>query len=346
MTQRTARALERARPEPRRSDYAALRAQISAGRFRRWMGGVAIFGVSMAAAVIAALTVTPRVEIGPRAEAAGLALAPLGERLPARRPEAAVGREGGIFDRGAPIALSEGAVLAGVDGRVIEAFGRHRISLDAGALVTVGRFEPAGVELTVEAGRVDFEVERATEAEVFRVHAGDVTVSVRGTGFAVWKKDGRVGVSVAHGRVAVDRPGVETTFLSGGEQVEFGVAGPVDNLKIETNRSAARQVRESTKVVAIDVGSSAMARPGEGLEVGNLVGPIMAAVRGGRCAQALKATMELGARVEVPRALVWVEAYCRRKLGDVAGSRLLFARYGPSGPWSVPDGDELPPLPE
>lgn len=58
----------------------------------------------------------------------------------------------------------------------------------------------------------------------FTVTAGEVTVTVRGTGFAIARDGEATTVAVAHGRVEVEAGG-ETTVLGGGRKVEIGAEG-------------------------------------------------------------------------------------------------------------------------
>ena len=76
------------------------------------------------------------------------------------------------------------------------------------------RATDAGVEVTLEAGAARFEV-TPNRARVFRVLAGDVTVTVLGTIFTVDRREAEVVVTVARGRVGVAWPGGETVLEAG-----------------------------------------------------------------------------------------------------------------------------------
>jgi ferric-dicitrate binding protein FerR (iron transport regulator) len=362
LTQRTVRALEQARPAPVGMNFAAIREAAEHAKQARWWRTFGLVGVGLATAVGIAILTTPVVEIGPE-KVAAKTLAPAGDKLIARH---LAGLE---VSRDLLPRVGE-RVDAGAEGMSFEAFGRHRVELAPGAVMEVLRLDEQGVELELLAGLGTFSVKRATEAEVFRVTMEGVAVSVRGTVFSVERSTEGVRVSVEHGRVAVDRQGAQTAFVSAGSSSLFPMVREepegddskneasnsseieVNGSKIEVNGSRVEGStmpapgRVRARVVNIDVGASRM-QPGEDkVDVSNLLGPIMQAVKGQRCVQALAALRALEAKVELPRQGVWMQAYCMRRLGDVGGSRLLFSRYGPSGPWSVPSGDELPPLPD
>lgn len=82
------------------------------------------------------------------------------------------------------------------------------------------------VDLELRRGRASFDVSHNPKRQ-FRVHAGDVTVSVLGTRFSVTRDGQRVDVAVERGKVAVD-DGVGVVFLLPGERWSGGLnRGPV-----------------------------------------------------------------------------------------------------------------------
>ncbi|MCC6623729.1 MAG: FecR domain-containing protein [Deltaproteobacteria bacterium] len=272
----------------------------------------------------------------------------------------------------------------GARGRTLEAFGRHTIIVEPGAALRVRQWAPAGMDLELEAGSATFEVERASTAETFVVHAGPVEVRVKGTIFSVDRgARGDTRVTVDRGRVVVSHDG-EDIDVEAGERVvipaeattaaaaedapsvsdsggQAGTAGTAGAAAVEAPREGpstprpqpARKRPAPEKVVEIDVGMQRA--PGVGAaapevtaaDAARLVEPILMTVRAGRCAQALNAIGEIrrATHEDGPRSLLWLRAWCKRKLGDVEGSASLFRRYGSAGPWPVPVGSELPPLP-
>lgn len=83
------------------------------------------------------------------------------------------------------------------------------------------RVEAEAVELDLRRGRASFDVSHNPKRK-FRVHAGDVTVSVLGTRFSVTRDGQRVDVAVERGKVAVD-DGVGVVFLLPGERWSGGM---------------------------------------------------------------------------------------------------------------------------
>lgn len=84
------------------------------------------------------------------------------------------------------------------------------------------RVDYAGGERRVQllAGEVLFQV-KSDKARPFRVHAGDVTTTVLGTGFDVRRRQSGTEVGVQYGKVRVDLPGpgVAPVFLTAGDRV-------------------------------------------------------------------------------------------------------------------------------
>lgn len=214
------------------------------------------------------------------------------------------------------------------------------------------------MDLAVDRGTATFEVERKTPDETFTAWAGDVAVHVKGTIFTVERlASGESRVAVDRGRVLVTRAGAEDVSVSAGERATFPATlaavepAPTPAAHPKAPAPAARPKAPAPtpeKVIDIDVGTDRAPEvdTGAGPDVSGIVPALLATVRAGRCVQALNALAELdrGLGRAAPREALWLTAYCKRKLGDVAGSAALFQRYG-RGPWPVPTGDELPPLP-
>lgn len=262
---------------------------------------------------------------------------------------------------------SEGGVALGVAAgdhlrtaageRFVDAFGRHHLAIAPGSDVAIRRWDADGMELAVEAGTASFEVTRASADETFVVWSGDVAVHVKGTIFTVERLgSGGTRVTVERGRVAVSRRGdPDEVMVQAGERVVFPALTAAANEVVpgRDGRPALRRVAAPTpraeKVIEIDLGHErgAAASPGDGVDVGHLMPGITMAMRGGRCVQALNALGEITKALgpQTPRNVTWLTAWCKRKLGDLEGSRALFQRYGGHGPWPIPAGDELPALP-
>lgn len=259
---------------------------------------------------------------------------------------------------GVALAVAAGDHLKTAAGeRFVDAFGRHHLAIAPGSDVAVRRWDERGMELAVEAGTASFEVTRASADETFVVWSGDVAVHVKGTIFTVERlSSGGTRVTVERGRVAVSRRGdPDEVMVQAGERVVFPAVTAATNEVVpgRDGRPAMRQVAAPTpraeKVIEIDLGHerSAAANSGDGVDLAHLMPGITMAMRGGRCVQALNALGEITKALgpETPRNVTWLTAWCKRKLGDVNGSRALFQRYGGHGPWPIPEGDELPALP-
>jgi hypothetical protein len=77
------------------------------------------------------------------------------------------------------------------------------------------QIDDSGVTLTLQRGKVDCEVEPKPDRAPFRVVAGDVTVTVVGTKFAVARTDNGIRVEVTHGKVRVTSGNQETLLTAG-----------------------------------------------------------------------------------------------------------------------------------
>lgn len=90
-----------------------------------------------------------------------------------------------------------------------------RVVVETASTVIKKRFESkSALELELETGAARFEVAPRPE-RAFRVHGGDVTVSVTGTSFRVERSGARVTVAVSEGSVLVAWPGGSQTLLRG-----------------------------------------------------------------------------------------------------------------------------------
>ena len=269
-----------------------------------------------------------------------------------------------VAEGGAALDLADGGVVEASSGpRTLTLYGRHVVEVGEGASLRVVQLSPLGIQLEVERGVATFEVKRAQGEAPFRVAAGDVTVEVRGTVFSVGRRASDVSVSVERGRVAVMRNGQgaeDEVEVSAGERVVFPTievsVGPTPGEEARhATPGAPRKARDSRprpeRMVEVEVGHAAMKHPqnktAEAPEVSNLIPAILGAVRAGRCVQALNALDQISQAVDgkLPRSALWLTAYCQRQLGNLERSRALFARYGSAGPWAIPAGNELPPLP-
>lgn len=108
--------------------------------------------------------------------------------------------------------------------------GGRAFSLADGSQVALAGESALAVDLGADArqvrllrGAAYFEV-AADPVRPFTVAAGAVTVTVRGTGFAVVRDDAGTTVAVAHGRVEVTTA-EGTATLGGGERIEIGARG-------------------------------------------------------------------------------------------------------------------------
>ncbi len=124
------------------------------------------------------------------------------------------------------LAVPEARVRLAADAVTPSGPGRS-LSLADGSTVALAGDSAVAARLGADARRVEllrgaayFEV-TPDAARPFTVAAGAVTVTVRGTGFAVTRGDGRTTVAVAHGAVTVEADGIATA-LRGGERLEIG----------------------------------------------------------------------------------------------------------------------------
>lgn len=249
------------------------------------------------------------------------------------------------------VVVGPGAIiLAASEGERYRVLGRHAVELARGTRLRVRDVAPTGVEFELIDGLASFDVHRAAGEAPFRVHAGDVHIEVRGTFWSVERREAAVIVSVERGRVAVLRDGEEEVEVEAGERVVFprlDVASEPEDTASPVKRSERVRPRPE-RMVEVEVGHSAMRGADEAdAEVDHLIPPILGAIRSGRCVQALSALERISRAVHerLPRSAVWLTGYCQRSLGNLEASRRSFARYGTGGPWPVPAGDELPPLP-
>jgi transmembrane sensor len=148
---------------------------------------------------------------------------------------------------GAPAALA--SVLA--DG--------SRIVLDDPTTVLRKTVEASDdVLYELEAGGARFEVARRP-SRVFRVHAGEVTVQVIGTGFRVVRRQSRCLVAVEHGRVLVSWWG-GSRELGAGEQGTFPPEAPAE-VATQSPGPAAGPARGAARPASRAVAAPAPAGP-------------------------------------------------------------------------------------
>jgi len=112
--------------------------------------------------------------------------------------------------------IGTGTVLATGDGRVDLQFGEaSAFALGPHSTLELRTFDSDAIELVVD-GAVDLEVAPRTKHQRFFVVAGDATVEVRGTRFAVKHDATGTLVSCQHGLVAVRANGATATELAVG----------------------------------------------------------------------------------------------------------------------------------
>jgi len=358
VTVRARRAQDRARDLAPQS-WVRIRQGVEQARSERRIRGIAILGLAAASMVAAVFLILPRITgietIQARALAEGTTRAQ--HHLDVAAPELHPAVRAEILG-GSELDVADGDTLEGGPmGRTYVAYGRHQIILEPGAIVKARAWEPNKMELAVQVGAATFEVNRATLEESFEVWSGDVNVHVKGTIFTVERKaQGAVRVTVDHGRVVVSRAGGQDVAVQAGERVMFPPTNAPANaqdddddaiIKVQPGTTLVQPTPRVQKVVDIDIDLERTTAPDPTLDVAKLMPGLLAAVRAGRCTQALNTLVELDRTLgaEMPRGAIWMSAYCKRKLGDLRGSASLFTRYGPQGPWQVPEGDELPALP-
>ena len=99
-----------------------------------------------------------------------------------------------------------------------------RVRLAGGTGLALARAATREVDLGLESGRVAVHAAHVPR-EAFTVRAGDVTVHVLGTTFAVTRAADFVEVSVLEGRVGVESPRGLPFFVSAGQRVRVGAKG-------------------------------------------------------------------------------------------------------------------------
>jgi TolA-binding protein len=114
---------------------------------------------------------------------------------------------------GAPIALSAGAVveLALDSGAALHVEGAAHLALEGSA---------RAVAVRLTDGKVEAQVTHRQAGETFAVITRDARVEVRGTKFAVLASASGTRVEVSEGRVAVQRAGGRTSYVSAGESFD------------------------------------------------------------------------------------------------------------------------------
>lgn len=128
-----------------------------------------------------------------------------------------------VFRAHVPASPTAGWVFeSGADSTVTLSEGT-RATLHDGARLRWDRAQADDVEVTVERGRVAFDV-RHDEKRAFVVHAGGVDFIDRGTRFAVDVEGSVVSVSVEVGRIEVARGGSRAVVLTDGEAWTSGSA--------------------------------------------------------------------------------------------------------------------------
>lgn len=142
-----------------------------------------------------------------------------------RRAVSPLWRSAGVA-MAASVLLAVGVLFAGGTGDLRAASGEtreavledgSRVVLDAGSALELA-FAEGARDVTLRRGEAYFQVARDTERP-FRVHAGEVTVTVLGTAFDVRLGAHEVEVAVEHGSVQVDFANREGVRLSPGQAV-------------------------------------------------------------------------------------------------------------------------------
>jgi len=195
----------------------AIDSRPSTPPWRSWLFGLAAVGLG--AAVVLWATATPdsvpgedhqiareakpteRVELAEKPEPTPGPEKPI-DRPPVERTAVAPALEVATASGDLPVQVGPGSIIAAAsDGERYRLIGRHTMELSQGARLRVRTLETAGVELDLLEGLASFDVYRAADERLFRVHVGDVLVEVRGTFWSVERRPNGVVVSVERGRV-------------------------------------------------------------------------------------------------------------------------------------------------
>ncbi len=130
---------------------------------------------------------------------------------------------------------------------------RSHLRVGAGSQLALTRSEADDVALTLERGRLAVRASHQLR-KGFVVHSGGVSVQVIGTIFGVTNDAEVVEVSVTEGRVRVELPNGDATFVEPGQRFRF------DTRSEKTKRLKLTQAseRELAEVAAVDDASSAI----------------------------------------------------------------------------------------
>lgn len=187
--------------------------------------GLGAFACAAAAAALAFVLTRPAEDVVPREDPGEVELAPLMPRASWARVDKAegltrLGASGGEVRDGAE--LRAGDVLrTSLAGRAfVHLPDASHVRLGGGSQVAITRTEADDVALTLERGRVAVAASHEPRRG-FVIHSGGVTVHVVGTVFGVSREAEVVEVAVSQGKVRVELPNGDSTFVSPGERLRF-----------------------------------------------------------------------------------------------------------------------------
>lgn len=130
---------------------------------------------------------------------------------------------------------------------------RSHLRIGGNSQLALTRSEGDDVALTLERGRLAVRASHEKRKD-FVVHSGGVSVHVIGTVFAVTNDADVIEVSVSEGKVKVELPTGETTYVEPGQRLQFNTRGnATKQLKLNTMTE-----RELAEVMAADETASAV----------------------------------------------------------------------------------------
>jgi hypothetical protein len=118
-------------------------------------------------------------------------------------------------------------VLTGDGTLTVQTAAATGVRVGASSDVELATLSPLVTELRVLSGELFAEVKPLEAGSSFRVRAGDLLVTVRGTAFRVVREARAVRVEVAHGLVSVEREGAGDVMVPGPGSVEIEDGAPI-----------------------------------------------------------------------------------------------------------------------
>ncbi|MBI5544854.1 MAG: FecR domain-containing protein, partial [Deltaproteobacteria bacterium] len=224
---------EPSEPDWQRMDRAVLAAMNEAVAPRSeeswWSAWTPAFSLVAATAAVVVFSFAPRFTAHPAPEAARLAARSSTMRSGALALAGRIEVENADGLAKSRRVLEEGdrVRVAGESPLFLQTAPATGVRIEVGSLVELEQLSEGQTAVRLVEGELFAEVKPLAPGSTFRVRAGDVVISVRGTAFRVQRGERGTRVEVAHGLVSVEREGAEEVLVPAPGRIEIDDGAPL-----------------------------------------------------------------------------------------------------------------------